>query len=336
MEAIQHPATIDPSLSYAVHIFLTFKRGEGLTRRSLEWYAGALNQFCAWVAGRGDWPLLATGPGGPSLAAIRPLDIAEWLIHQQDRGLSGMTVEGNYRALLGFFNWCEDAPDAGRSPSPMGHGHHKTVKRPKTDEPSLDFVTFEEYALLTSSIDFSSWIDYRDWSMIGVMFWCGVRRGELLAMQLGDINFTRHEIRIRHSKGRKARIIFLLDDLFAGIHRYLELRPKWQGGPEGTPLWLAFDKARVGIAGALSTTGLRLMLLRRCKRAGVRFLNPHLFRHGFAMTYLNHGADLKAVGTLLGHSSYKTTEKHYAQWIDGPLREVHRLTAARIAGDRTG
>lgn len=75
----------------------------------------------------------------------------------------------------------------------------------------------------------------------------------------------------------------------------------------------------------------RLMLKRRCQRAGVRFLNPHLFRHGFAMGYLNHGADLKAVGDLLGHSSYKTTERHYAKWIDGPLRKLHQRVAEEIS-----
>lgn len=307
-----------PTLHDAIAIFLTFKHGEGLTQRTLAWYASVLGQFCAWIVGRSAWPM--------PLAAIKPLDIVEWLVYQQDRGLSSLTVEGSYRALLAFFNWCEDAPDVGFVASPIGHGQHKAVKRPKTDEPSLDFVTFEEYMMLTTAIDFGRWIDYRDWSLINIMFWCGVRRGELLAMQVPDFNVKTHEIRIRHSKARKSRAIFLLDDLFAGICRYLDLRPKWDG-PE---LWLAFDKARRDAGGALSETGLRLMLKRRCRQADVRFLNPHLFRHGFAMSYLNHGADLKAVGTLLGHSSYKTTERHYAQWIEGPLRELHRQTAARI------
>jgi integrase/recombinase XerD len=70
--------------------------------------------------------------------------------------------------------------------------------------------------------------------------------------------------------------------------------------------------------------------MRRCRRAGIRFLHPHLFRHGFAMAYLNHGVDLKAVGDLMGHSSYKTTEKHYAKWIEEPLRRLHQQTAEAI------
>jgi len=302
-------------MEHAIEIFLLYKKGEGLTRPTLDWYAAMLGKFATWL-----------GPK-TTLNEIAPFDVVKWLVNLQDRGLSPLTVEGGYRALLAFFNWCEASPDVGRIPSPIGHGHLKTVKRPKTDDPDMDFVTFEEYISLTAAIDLATWIDYRDWCMISIMFWCGVRRGELLAMEMRDLNFAKSEIRIRHSKARKQRTIFLLDDLVSGIAQYLSLRPTWAG----SEVWLAYDKARRGVAGGLTATGVRLMLARRCKRAGIRFLHPHLFRHGFAMGYLNHGADLKAVGTLLGHSSFKTTERHYAKWIDGPLRELHGRVAEKIS-----
>lgn len=300
-------------LAQAIDIFLIFKHGEALSSRTLDWYAIQLGQFSVFA-------------GGCDLAAIGPLDIARWLVALQDAGKSSLTVEGGYRALLCFFNWCEGSPDVGKILSPIGHGHSKTVKRPKTNEPDMDFVTFEEYTALTMAIDFGSWIDYRDWCMIGIMFWCGVRRGELLQMELRDLDMLTARIRIRHSKSRRQRSVFLLEDLLAGIRQYLALRPAW----EGTALWAAYDKARHAIAGALTATGLRMMLQRRCQRAGIRFLHPHLFRHGFAMAYLNHGVDLKAVGDLMGHSSYKTTEKHYAKWIEEPLRRLHQRTAEAI------
>lgn len=300
-------------LEQAINLFLLYKQGEGLSRNTLDWYAIQLGQFSAFI-------------GVCDLGAIGPLPIVQWLVALQDAGKSPITVEGGYRALLSFFNWCEGSPDVGKLPSPIGHGHTKTVKRPKTDEPDMDFVSFEEYIALTTAIDLSNWLDYRDWSMIGIMFWCGVRRGELLRMDLRDLDYGKARIRIRHSKARRQRSIFLLDDLCAGIRQYLALRPAW----EGTSLWAAYDKARIDIAGALTETGLRMMLKRRCKLAGIRYMNPHLFRHGFAMAYLNHGVDLKAVGDLMGHSSYKTTEKHYAKWIDEPLRELHQRTAAEI------
>lgn len=301
-------------MSQAIEIFLLYKRGEGLTQPTRDWYAIVLGQFSAWL-------------GPCQVVRVKPLDIVQWIVSRQERGLSPLTVEGGYRALHAFFNWCEGSPDVGFAPSPIGHGHNKVVKRPKVDEPDMDFVTFEEYIGLTTAIDLGSWVDYRDWSMIGVMFWCGVRRGELLAMELRDLNYAKREFKIRHSKSRKQRTIYLLDEVVAGIVQYLHMRPAWAG----QELWLAYDKARRGVAGGLTETGLRLMLKRRCKRAGLRWLNPHLFRHGFAMNYLNFGAELKGVSTMMGHTSVKTTERHYAHWIDGPLREMHQRTSERIA-----
>src|SRR5262245_16767729 len=207
----EHP-TPAPNLEHAIEIFLVFKRSEGLTKRTLEWYATSLGAFCAWLEGRSNRP--------KSLPAITPLDIAEWLVHQQDRGLSPLTVEGSYRALSAFFNWCEHSPNAGHVPSPIGHGHYKAVKRPKVDDPDMDFVAFEEFVGLTASIDLASWIDYRDWCMISVMFWCGVRSGELLQMEMRDLNLAETHIKIRHSKARRQRNAFLLDDVVAGIWRY--------------------------------------------------------------------------------------------------------------------
>ena len=276
-----------PTLDRAIETFLLFKEAEAVTKRTLSWYATSLAHFAAFL------------PPHLRLGAVRPIDIAEYLVHEQQRGLSTLTVEGSYRALMAFFNWCEYSEYCDFVPSPIGHGRHKAVKRPRVDEPDHDYVSFDEYLALTTAIDLATWLDYRDWSLLGVMFWCGVRRGELLAMNLGDLNFAKGEIRIRHSKARRQRSIYLLEDLTAGIRQYLAMRPAW----EGVALWAAYDKARVDVAGALSTTGLRLMLARRCRRAGIRYLHPHLFRHGFAMAYLNHGVDLKAVGDLMGHSS---------------------------------
>lgn len=302
------------SLTEAIDIFLLYRRSEGLTQSTLDWYVNTLGKFEVWIGPR-------------ELAEIKPLDIVLWINSLQDRGLSSITVEGNYRALLTFFTWCERSPAVGNVPSPIGYGHNKIVKRPKVDEPDMDFVTFDEYHALTTAIDLGSWIDYRDWCMFGVMFWCGVRRGELLQMEVRDLNIDKSEIRIRHSKVRKQRSVFLLDDLIAGIQQYLVVSPAWVG-PE---LWLAYDKNRQDIGGGLSAQGLRMVLERRCRRAGIRYLNPHLFRHGFAMAYLNNGADLKAVATLLGHSNSRATEGHYAKWIDGPLRELHQRTSDRIS-----
>lgn len=300
-------------LTEAIETFLIVRQSEGLTANTLEWYRGTLIHFAGWL-------------GPCRISEIKPVNVAGWLVSEHKRGLAPLTIEGNYRALLAFFNWCELSPDVGKPPSPMGHGRTKTIRRPKVDEPGMDYVTFDEYALVTNAIDLATWLDYRDWCLIGLMFWCGLRRGELLGMEVADLRLSKGEILIRQGKSRSQRPAYLLDDLAGGLRYYLQVRPLWSG-PE---LWYAYNKARNAVAGPLSTTGLRLMLSRRCKRAGVRFLNPHLFRHGFAMNYLNNDAEMKAVSTLLGHSTMKTTERFYAKWLEGPLRAEHARVAGRI------
>lgn len=307
-------------LADAIELFLTFKQAKGLSPKTLAWYADVLRRFDHWLGSR-------------TLTQIDSLTVALWLAHERNRTigpkqrkLAPLTIEGRYRALSAFFNWCETSSAVGHPKSPLGHGHAKEVERPKIDDPDMDYVTFEEYTALTAAIDLATWLDYRDWCLIGLLFWCGLRSGELLAMQLDDLRLPTKEVRIRHSKARKPRPAFLLDDLAAGLWTYMQMRPAWSG-PE---LWLAYDKARRNIAGPLSKTGLRMMLIRRCKRANIRFVHPHLFRHGFAMEYLNNDAEIKAVSTMLGHTTVKTTERYYAKWIDGPLRRLHQRIAQRI------
>jgi integrase len=299
----------------AIDIFLVFKTSENLTERTLEWYRAVLIKFSQWIGPR-------------DIADITSVDVATWLASRQKRNLSTLTVEGYYRGLMAFFNWCEESPLVGSPASPIGHGRNRSVKRPKTDEPDMDYASYEEFEKLTTAIDLATWIDYRDWCMIQIMFWCGVRRGELLGMNVRDLDLNKQEVRIRKSKSRKQRTAFLLEDIIPGLIRYLEMRPLWSG-PD---LWLGINnRTQKSIGGRLQEGGLRSMLVRRCERAGIRYCNANLFRHGFAMEMLNADAGIKAVSELMGHSNVRTTEKNYAKYQNGPLRRLHTRIAKRIA-----
>lgn len=72
------------------------------------------------------------------------------------------------------------------------------------------------------------------------------------------------------------------------------------------------------------------MLIRRCKRAGVRYMHPHLWRHGCAMWMLNNGVGLSGVSALLGHSSTVVTETVYARWQPDALKREYQEALARV------
>ena len=94
-------------------------------------------------------------------------------------------------------------------------------------------------------------------------------------------------------------------------------------------LWLGSD----GYEGAnpITREGVRQALRRRCLAAQMRPLNPHSFRHGFAMTMLNDGqAQMSVISKLLGHSSETITRDFYAEWQDVGLGTAYRAAYTRI------
>jgi integrase len=75
-----------------------------------------------------------------------------------------------------------------------------------------------------------------------------------------------------------------------------------------------------GIKGVLQAEGVRQMLIRRCRAAGITYRNPHAFRHGLAMLLLNNGMRLTTVAKVLGHSDPAVTHKVYAHTLDETVR----------------
>lgn len=87
-----------------------------------------------------------------------------------------------------------------------------------------------------------------------------------------------------------------------------------------------------GVRGPLTTDGLRQVLKRLCRSAGVEYLHPHAWRHGFAMLFLNEGANLSAVSAMMGHSSTSVTQSVYASWQTRGLLREYGETFSRIQG----
>ena len=297
----------------AVELFLEFKLAEGLSRRTVRWYSDQLLAFAAVMADR-------------DVCDVSAVDVARYLASERDRGLAASTVEGRYRALLAFFNWAEDFDELGCPASPLGHGRRKRVKRPRVGRPQIQHVTFAEYQQLIATIDLASWLDYRDYCICGVLFWCGLRRSECADLHLADLDLLGGLLQVRSGKGNKARAVPADGELCSALLTYLNCRPRWDG-PE---LWLAYDHGRAGIRGGLSSDGIRQMLERRCERAGMRRLNAHAWRHGFAMSMLNGGAEMSSVSAMMGHSSQRVTESTYARWQMSGLRRQYMEAAKRI------
>jgi integrase/recombinase XerD len=146
--------------------------------------------------------------------------------------------------------------------------------------------------------------------MLELLYACGLRISELTGLTMGSVNFRQGVVRVT-GKGSKERLVPVGQEAMHWIERYLrEARPLLL---ENQPAEVLFPSNRAQVM-TRQTFWHRIKLY--AKKADIRTpLSPHTLRHAFATHLLNHGADLRVVQLLLGHSDLSTTQiyTHVAQ-----------------------
>lgn len=153
-------------------------------------------------------------------------------------------------------------------------------------------------------------VGLRDRAMFEVLYACGLRVSELIGLTLEQVNLRQGVLRVL-GKGSKERLVPLGEEAILWIERYSkEARPFLL---DGKPSDVLFPSLR-GVQMTRQTFWHRIK--HQARVAGiVKTLSPHTLRHAFATHLLNHGADLRVVQMLLGHSDLSTTQiyTHIAQ-----------------------
>jgi integrase/recombinase XerC len=185
------------------------------------------------------------------------------------------------------------------------------------------YVTLAELDALLATCG-TDWLGCRDRLILLLLFYSGLRLGELAALRVADVDASRLEVTVHHGKGDKSRVVPTAPDVRAALTAYLFQRPR-----HDEALWLASD-GYGGVTGVLTPEGVRQMLFRRCKRAGLPRLNPHRFRHGFAMWLLNSGARLTTVSAAMGHSDPAITSQVYAHTTITTVRKEYDEALATL------
>lgn len=179
------------------------------------------------------------------------------------------------------------------------------IERPRKDRTLPDILSKKEVQRM---IEQTANMKHR--SIIALLYGSGLRRGELLALRIADIDSDRKLIKIRNGKGDKDRYTILSENMLAMLREYYKsYRPKeylfegTKGQPYGTSSTVKVVKAAA-------------------KRARIlKKVSPHTLRHSFATHLLENGADLRQIQILLGHQSSKTTEI-YTHVAESTLRTV--------------
>lgn len=289
------------TLEEAVDAFLAYKRKRAET--TLLWYS---QQFKAWLA----WLNRSRITG---LGWLDPAALDDFLAYERKRGVSESTVHARFRALRALFRWLKKRkklahyapPTEEIEPPAVGH------KIPRQADPVI-------VQRVIDSIGGRTWIDYRDRMILELLRSTGLRIEEAVELRVGHVDLRDGFVLVLAGKGDKPRLVPFDDAFRKAFVAYMFNRPAWPG-----------DELILGATGhrrptgPIATNGVRQIIYRRCEQAGVERLNPHSFRHMFAIKALNDGVSLSAVSAMLGHTSPAFTARVYAKWVKRGLRREY-------------
>ena len=236
---------------------------------------------------------------------ITPDDLRAFLIWLQDGHNEG-DIHAHYRAIKAFLRWYEREvePDGWRNPI-------RKVKAPRNMPELLEPVDYGTVKRLLAACGDDAF-GLRDRAIILVLLDTGLRASELLALKLSDCDAVTGRLVIRRGKGGKGRVVYLGKDARRALRKYLARR----NGESGDALFLARE------GGGLGYDGLRSMIARRARKAGIPAPEIHSFRRAFALEMLRAGCDVYTLQRLMGHSSLQVLQRYLKQ-SDCDLAEAH-------------
>lgn len=184
--------------------------------------------------------------------------------------------------------------------------YYRTVDVPKVKgertTPGRSVPSGELAALLATCPDTKQ--GARDAAIIASLYTCGLRRAELVGLNVEDYRRTDDGGRlVVRGKGNKERIVPVVDSAAMTLDDWLGFR-----GDDDGPLFVADNPRNRG--GRLTTTAVYQMLRKRARLAGIPDLSPHDFRRTFVGDLLDAGVDISTVQKLAGHSSVDTTARY--------------------------
>lgn len=191
------------------------------------------------------------------------------------------------------------------------------VDMPQLGKPLPKSLSEADVEALLAAPDLSDAIGQRDRAMLEVLYACGLRVTELISLTLEQVNLRQGVLRIM-GKGSKERLVPMGEEAIVWVERYM--RDARHELLNGRPSDVLFPSQR-GEQMTRQTFWHRIK--HQAKVAGIgKSLSPHTLRHAFATHLLNHGADLRVVQMLLGHSDLSTTQI-YTHVARARLQDMH-------------
>jgi len=273
---------------------------KGLSDNSLSSYRRDLRQFHDWLVKNKDSSILRADRS--SLQA--------YLGARLKQGQSPRSTARFMSCVRGFYHYLLREGRITVDPT-------LDVDSPKLGRPLPKSLSEQDVDRLLQAPDLDVALEFRDRTMLEMLYACGLRVTELTSLQLVQVSINQGVVRV-FGKGSKERLVPMGEEALLWLQRYL-------AGPraellKGIPCDVVFPSRR-GRQMTRQTFWYRIKIY--ALRAGIRAeLSPHTLRHAFATHLLNHGADLRVVQLLLGHSDLSTTQI-YTHVAKQRMQELH-------------
>ena len=237
--------------------------------------------------------------GRAALSTLTTRDMRAWMAHERGRGLGARSLARALSAVKSFVRWVADTD--GFDPTPV-----LMVRSPKFARKLPRPLAEDAAKAMIDTVEMQAredWIAKRDIAVLVLLYGCGLRISEALAMT-GDAHPLGPSLRIR-GKGGKERIVPVIPAAAEAVAAYAKAAPF-----ELTPDAPLFRGAR---GGPLNPRMIqKVMEATRAQLGLPATATPHAMRHSFATHLLDAGGDLRAIQELLGHASLSTTQAYTA------------------------
>ncbi|MDD4940308.1 MAG: site-specific tyrosine recombinase XerD [Candidatus Omnitrophica bacterium] len=284
-----------------INSFLDYLSVErGLARNTLSAYRDDLEAYESFLAAKGT----------ASVSATKRNDVVSFMLSQKDRGIGASSIARRLAAIRMFYRFLVRERVLREDPTSL-------IETPKLWKKIPETLSVNEIEALLAQPAVRSAQGVRDKAILETLYATGMRVSEVVHLKTEDLNLDVGFLRCV-GKGNKERVIPLGKKAIAAVSRYLEtVRPRLVKNKQSDCLFVSRLGSRI------SRQSLWKLIKRYARDARIRKpMKPHILRHSFATHLLEHGADLRSVQEMLGHSDISTTQI-YTHVNKDRLKAIH-------------
>lgn len=269
-------------------LFISSKRVEGCSEKTLKYYQTTIELLFKELP--------------KEIKDITTNDLRFYLAnHQEQKKSSKVTIDNIRRIFSSFFSWLEDEDYILKSPV-------RRIHKVKSSKLIKEVLTDENLEILRDNCE-----EIRDLAMIDLLASTGIRVGELVRINIADVDFHEREC-VVFGKGDKEREVYFNARTKIHLKKYLATRTD-----NNPALFVSLSKPH----NRLSISGVELRLRQLGKKADIAKVHPHKFRRTLATIAIDKGMPIEQVQKLLGHVKIDTT-LHYAMVNQSNVKIAHR------------